>query len=262
MFAQRYGVSAEALKAVETGRYQLTQQFAIKIAVAVGVDVHSLLENHDPLVDWNGNPVTAHTQPAVRHLNLNADDRLGFLIDSAFHAARKHPKGDRSALFVVLFDYWLVDVVRELDIQSEFWDELFAYGDKFKLGGNPEDQSQETRKYVELPEEVRWGDYGFHEFVARGLALSAVYDMEQKRLLLEYLTPAEIAEYNVPINWKLVDSKQGDPKFGAPERIAYRRFAESKGIDPDNEDAVRDAFLNEAWRRFEEKEEKWRRGED
>jgi hypothetical protein len=81
-------------------------------------------------------------------------------------------------------------------------------------------------------------------------------------LLLEYLTPAEIAEYDVPINWKLVDSKQGDPKFGAPQRIAYRRFAESKGIDSDNEDAVRDALRNEARRRFEEKEEKWRRGED
>ncbi|MFY9987448.1 MAG: hypothetical protein WAK31_22005 [Chthoniobacterales bacterium] len=130
--------------------------------------------------------------------------------------------------------------------------------DEFKPGEDPEERSKKTLKYIELPEEVRWGDYGFHELVARGLARSAMFDMEQKRLLLEYLTPAEIAEFDVPINWKLVDSKGGDPKFGVPKRIAYRRFAESKGIDPDNEEAVSDAFRNEVWRRFQEKEGMWR----
>lgn len=111
----------------------------------------------------------------------------------AFAAARKRPKGDRSALFVILFDYWLVDVVRELDVVSEFW-----------------------------------GDYGFHELVASGLARSAMFDMEQKRLLLEYLTPAEIAEFDVPINWKLVTQK-GGIQFGVPKRIAYRRFPKARG---------------------------------
>jgi DNA-binding XRE family transcriptional regulator len=268
MFAQRYGFSVETLKALETGRYKLSGRVAIKIGVAVGVDANSLLKREDPLLDWNGHPVTPDTKPALRDLNLNANDRLEFLINAAFNAARKHPKGDRSPLFVLLFDYWLADVMAELDVRWEFWHELFApekyelaTGADFPLPLGGDAEATKGTKYIEGPEEVRIGDYGFHELVARGLARPAMYEAERKRLLLEYLTPAEIAEYDVPIDWKLVESKQGDPKVGEPERIAYRRFAKSKGIDPDDQEAVRNAFWDEAWRRFEEKEEKWRQGE-
>jgi DNA-binding XRE family transcriptional regulator len=70
MFADRYGFSVETLKAVETGRYRLTVEFAIKISVAVGVSASCLLANGDPLVDWHGNPITSETKPALRDLNL------------------------------------------------------------------------------------------------------------------------------------------------------------------------------------------------
>jgi hypothetical protein len=259
MFAQRYGFSVETLKALETGRYKLSQGVALKIAVAVGVDAKSLLDNQEPLLDWEGQRVTPDTKPALRHLDLNANERLGFLITAAFEAARKHPKGDRSALFVLLFDYWLADVMTELDVLWLFWDELFhrSYADEFELGKNPKEESKKQH-YLEKPKEVRIADYGFHVLVAYGLARAAMLDTEQKRLLLEYLTPAEIAEYDVPINWKLVPE---DPKWREPERIAHRRFAKSKGIDPDDHEAVSNAFSAETWRRFEEKDEKWRRGE-
>jgi DNA-binding XRE family transcriptional regulator len=275
MFAKRYGFSAETLKALETGRYKLSHGVAVKIAVAVGVDVDSLLKNQDPLLDWNGNPITPETKPALRELNLNANSRLDYLINAAFNAARKHPKGDRSPLFVLLFDYWLADTMAELDLIREFWAQLWgtgdyselASGDMFPLGGDPEGSEAslekiKARKYIERPEEVRISDYGFHELVAHGLARPAMLETEKSRLLLEYLTPAEIAEFDEPINWELVyGGGAGDPKYGAPERIAYRRFAESKRIDPDDQEAVSDAFFQEAWRRFQQKEEKWRRGE-
>jgi DNA-binding XRE family transcriptional regulator len=266
MFADRYGFSAETLKALETDRYKLSQDVALKIAVAVGVDAKSLLGNQEPLLDWNGQPVTPDTKPALRHLNLNANSRLDFLINAAFNAARKHPKGDRSALFVLLFDYWLADVMAELDVRWEFWNELFdpeeyelATGADFPLGGDPEAEFKKGVKYIEGPEEVRIGDYGFHELVARGLARPAMLDAERKRLLFEYLTPAEITEYEVPIDWKLLDSTGEYSKLEEPRRIAYGRFAKSKGIDPDDQQAVDKAFGAEARRRFQEKEEIWRR---
>jgi hypothetical protein len=84
---------------------------ALKIAVAVGVDAESLLKNQHPLLDWNAIPVAPETKPGLRELDINANDRLQFLVKAAFNAARKHPKGDRSALFVLLFDYWLADGV-------------------------------------------------------------------------------------------------------------------------------------------------------
>jgi DNA-binding XRE family transcriptional regulator len=269
MFAERYGFSAETLKALETGRYKLTNGVAMKIGVAVGVDISSLLKNQDPLLDWNGQPVTPNTKPALRELNLNANSRLDYLINAGFNAARKHPKGDRSALFVLLFDYWLADTMIELDVPREFWAELWgtgdysehATGDLFPLGGDDDASLQKEWRYIERPKEVDIAAYGFHELVARGLARRAMLNAEGKRLLLEYLTPAEIAEYDEPINWKLVDHSR-DPKFGAPERIAYRRFAKAKGIDPDDQAAVKNAFLDEAYRRFAEKEEKWRQGKD
>jgi hypothetical protein len=82
-----------------------------------------------------------------------------------------------------------------------------------------------------------------------------MYVAERERLLLEYLTPAEIADFDVPIDYDDLE------KLGAPKRIAYRRFAESKGVDPDNTPAIEEAFSAEVWRRFLEKERKWLRGE-
>jgi hypothetical protein len=269
MFADRYGFSVETLKALETGRYKLSQGVAIKIAVAVGVDAQSLLENQDPLLDWVGQPVTPDTKPALRNLHLNANSRLDFLINAAFNAARKHPKGDRSALFVLLFDYWLADVMGELDVRSEFWDELWggtgeyplADGGDFPLGGDTWEKEIEKKplRYINRPEEIRWGDFGFHELVGRGLARPAMYEAERRRLLFEYLTPAEIAEYDAPIDWRLLDSKNEYSKLEEPKRIAYGRFAKSKGIDPEDHEAVENAFSQEAWRRFQEREGKWKR---
>jgi DNA-binding XRE family transcriptional regulator len=266
MFAERYGFSAETLKALETGKYKLSPRVALKIAVAVGVDARSLLKNENPLLTWKGQPVTPETKPALRDLYLNTNERLEFLVKAAFNAARKHSKGDRSALFVLLFDYWLADVTTELGVGWEFWDELWRSTDRFKLGAKPSKarRSKTQRyleRYLERPQEVRITDYGFHDAVARGLARPAMLDAEEKRLLLEYLTPAEVAEYDVPINWKLADSGS-DPKFGAPQRIAYERFAKAKGIDPLDQEAVGNAFRTEAHRRLREKEENWVREQE
>ena len=252
MFAKRYDFSAETLKALETGRYRLTRDFAIKIGVAVGVDPNSLLENRDPLVDWHGNPITPETEPALRHLHLNANARLQFLIKAGFEAAKRHPKGDRSALFVVLFDFWLAEVVTELKILIPFWDELFVRSDVYDaLGKSPADSLKQPSHYIEHPNEVHISDYGFHEVVARGLARGPMYDYERKKLIFEYLTPSEVAEFDVPV------SSGEEQKIGEPERIAYRRFAKSKGIDPDDHEAVEEAFSAEAGRRFSQEETDW-----
>jgi hypothetical protein len=80
--------------------------------------------------------------------------------------------------------------------------------------------------------------------------------LAQNRLLFEYLRPAEIAEYDAPINRKLAE-RGHDPKFGAPKRIALERFAKAKGIAPDDQEAVETAFRDEASRRLEQKEENW-----
>jgi hypothetical protein len=222
--------------------------------VAVGVDPNSLLDNRDPLVDWHGKPITPETKPALRHLDLNANARLQTLVKAGFAAAKKHPKGDRSALYVVLFDFWLAEVLKDLGILSPFWDELFVGSDADDaLGKVPADRFKKSRHYIEQPQEVLNSDYGFHELVAHGLARGAMYDYELKKLVFEYLTPSEVKEYDVPV------SSGEEEKLGEPERIAYRRFAESKGINPDDHEAVRKAFSAEAGRRFIEKEHDWLR---
>jgi hypothetical protein len=252
MFAKRYGFSVETLKALETGRYRLTRDFAIKVGVAVGVDPISLLENRDPLVDWHGKPITSETKPALRHLDLNANARLQYLVRAGFAAAKKHPRGDRSALYVVLFDFWLAEVVMELEILWPFWDELFEKSDlDDALGKVPADRFKKSLHYIEYPKEVDFWDYGFHEVVAYGLARGPMYEYERKKLIFEYLTPSEVKEYDVPV------PSGGEEKMGEPERIAYRRFAKSKGIDPDDHEAVEKAFSTEAGQRFNEKEQAW-----
>jgi hypothetical protein len=252
MFAKRYGFSVETLKALETGRYRLSEDFAIRIGVAVGVDPNSLLENRDPLVDWHGNPITPETEPALRHLDLNANARLQYLIKAGFAAAKKHPKGDRSALYVVLFDFWLAKVVTELGILWPFWNELFARSDVYDaLGKVPADNFKKPSRYIEHPSEVHISDYGFHEVVARGLARGPIYQYERNKLIFKYLTPSEVEEFDVPV------PSGEEQKIGEPERIAYRRFAKSKGIDPNDHEALNKAFDAEALRPFLENELNW-----
>jgi hypothetical protein len=148
----------------------------------------------------------------------------------------------------VLFDFWLAEVVTELKILLPFWGELFVTSDVYDaLGKDPGD----TRHYLEHPKEVDIYDYGFHEVVARGLARGSMYDCERKKLIFEYLTPSEVKEYDVPV------ASGDEEKIGEPERIAYRRFAKAKGIDPDDHEAVEEAFSAEAGRRFNEKEQDW-----
>jgi hypothetical protein len=185
-------------------------------------------------------------------LDLNANARLQRLIKAGFAAAKKHPKGDCSAHFVVLFDFWLAKVVTELRILLPFWGELFETSGVYDaLGKVPADSLKKPLHYIEQPKEVHISDYGFHEVVARGLARGPMYDYERQKLIFEYLTPSEVKEYDVPV------PSGAEEKIEEPERIAYRRFAKAKGIDPDDHEAVEKAFWAEAYQRFSKKEQDW-----
>ena len=188
-------------------------------------------------------------------MNLNANSRLECLVDAGFAAAQKHPKGDRSAHFVVLFDFWLASVMKELDVIGPFWEELLdsSYIDDFKLGKDPMEEDKKPLRYIEYPKEVRLGDYGFHELVAYGLARSAILDGEKRRLLLEHLTAGR--------DHRIRQASRSGPSTEIHEamHIAYRRFARSKGLNPDDYNTVAKAFSDEARRRFQKKEQNWLR---
>lgn len=125
-FAKRYGFSAPSIKAIETGKYKLTPEVAARISAATGVLAQSLLENHDPLLAWDGKTFTAKTEPIQDGVSDEELETLQFLLHTAVKAARWSGKRDKSNQILVLFQEWLHNTIDQLGIEKGFQEQLLV----------------------------------------------------------------------------------------------------------------------------------------
>jgi transcriptional regulator with XRE-family HTH domain len=65
--AKRTRIPEPTLKDIELGKFQLTKEMAIKIALRTGVQPFSLLEGDTPLLDWRGGKPVSPTSRGVDH---------------------------------------------------------------------------------------------------------------------------------------------------------------------------------------------------
>jgi transcriptional regulator with XRE-family HTH domain len=62
--AERTGVPEPTLKDIEFGKFQLTMETAIRIAISTGVTAFGLLEREKPLLNWRGDVLSPATRRA------------------------------------------------------------------------------------------------------------------------------------------------------------------------------------------------------
>jgi transcriptional regulator with XRE-family HTH domain len=92
--AQRTGVPLGSIKALESGRYGLTNELVFKISAAVGVNPYDLSRGVDPLRDHTGRPLTAESKRLEELKAPYLSERSGFETDqfvakTIFEAAEK-----------------------------------------------------------------------------------------------------------------------------------------------------------------------------
>jgi DNA-binding XRE family transcriptional regulator len=114
--SNKTGVPEASIKDCELGKYKVTLDVAIQIALATGVQPRSLMDGDDPLLDLGGNPFSKsspkfdylaslpHYEGALQQLCLSAweaavEKRVGLLISFSFHQ-------------------WLLTTVKSLGLES------------------------------------------------------------------------------------------------------------------------------------------------
>jgi plasmid maintenance system antidote protein VapI len=119
-FAKRYGFSAPSIKAIETGKYNLTPELAARISAVTGVHPQSLLENSDPLIAWDGKEFTIDTSPERHAVSEDELETACFLLRKAISVAQMGGRTDRSVLILSLFQEWIREIVVDTGIERYF----------------------------------------------------------------------------------------------------------------------------------------------
>jgi hypothetical protein len=122
-FAKRYGFSAPSIKAIETGTYSLKADMAARISAATGVLAQSLLEDHDPLLSYDGKLFTINTKPEREAVSDHQISTACFLLRTALEeptVVREKAMPSRAVQLRVRFQECLHQTILELGMEKQF----------------------------------------------------------------------------------------------------------------------------------------------
>jgi hypothetical protein len=124
VFAKRYGFSAPSIKAIETGTYSLKPDMAARISAATGVLAQSLLEDHDPLLSYDGKPFTINTRPEHEAVSDRQISTACLLLRTALEepvvVVRGKARSSRAVQLRVRFQEWLHQTLLDLGMEKQF----------------------------------------------------------------------------------------------------------------------------------------------
>jgi hypothetical protein len=121
--AKLTGIPLDTIKDIETGRFKLTEQTVIRVAVPTGADCDSLLKGDDPIVDVLGKPLNANSYKFVDILGVGRTfgDTIKLLFSIALEAAQE---SNRSTHFYLLFRGWISKTAQTLRIEKKITEKL------------------------------------------------------------------------------------------------------------------------------------------
>jgi transcriptional regulator with XRE-family HTH domain len=131
--AQRTGVPLGSIKALESGRYSLTSQIALKISLGVPVNPIDLFKGADPLRDFTGRQLSADSKMLEEIRAPYLSERPGFETDQfvsklIFEAAEKK---SAALQFRFLFREALTETAKLLGLESAVAEELSKHMGEF-----------------------------------------------------------------------------------------------------------------------------------
>lgn len=124
MLGERCGIPAPTIRDIETGRItRITEDIAVRIMLATGVDMQSLLKGEVPLKDLLGKELSPESRDDDILLEIHHDLELGMLelLRAAINAVRQKK---RSRIFLCVFREWLPKTIALLGATEELKKEL------------------------------------------------------------------------------------------------------------------------------------------
>jgi hypothetical protein len=194
--AQRTRIPLGSIKALESGRYSLTNELVLKISLAIPVSPYDLFRGDaDPLRDFTGKPLTADSKGLEELRAAYLSERPGFETDQfvaklIFEAAEKRSVAMQ---FRFLYREALTETLKLLGLETAVAEELSKSEGKF----DPTQVSAGLRP-AQGEAARRWG---MHERQLR---------IEEDRILMErgdkdpafQITPETGEEEKQRLNWE------------------------------------------------------------
>jgi len=146
IFSKKVGIPEATIKAIETGKFKLSDKNAAQISSATKVDPECLMDPSRPLTDYMGFPLEGYPVAAEfgeEFLDIKA------LIETAFEVAQEKQK---QAVFSFLFQRWLEETSEILGLRLSITDKLLGQYPKECFDAIPKyfwPKDREKRKEVD-----------------------------------------------------------------------------------------------------------------
>jgi DNA-binding XRE family transcriptional regulator len=120
LFSKRVGIPEATIKAIETGKFKISDKNAAQIASATKVDPKCLIDPSLPLTDYLGVPLEGQTMAFATYFEDEFFD-IKALFDTSLQVAEEKQK---QAVFSFLFQRWLEETSEILGLGPSITDKL------------------------------------------------------------------------------------------------------------------------------------------
>ena len=120
LFSKKVGIPEATIKALETGKFHISDKHAAQIASATKVDPKCLMDPNLPLTDYLGVPLDGQTKPFAAYFGDVFYD-IKALFDTGLQVAQEKRK---QAVFSFLFQRWLEETSEILGLGPSITDKL------------------------------------------------------------------------------------------------------------------------------------------
>jgi hypothetical protein len=120
LFSKKVGIPEATIKAIETGKFKLSDKNAAQIASVTKVDPKCLMDPSLPLTDYLGVPLDGQTKPFAAYFENEFFD-IKALFDAGLEVAEEKQK---QAVFSFLFQRWLEETSDILGLRPSIVEKL------------------------------------------------------------------------------------------------------------------------------------------
>jgi DNA-binding XRE family transcriptional regulator len=120
LFSKKVGIPEATIKAIETGKFKISDKHAAQIASVTKVDPKCLIDPSLPLTDYIGVPLEGQATPFAAHLGDEFYD-VKALFDTGLQVAEEKRK---QVVFSFLFQRWLEETSEILGLGPSITDKL------------------------------------------------------------------------------------------------------------------------------------------
>lgn len=175
IFSKKVGIPEATIKAIETGKFKISDKNAAQIASVTKVDPKCLMDLSLPLTDYLGVPLEGQTKPFAAYFEDEFFD-IKALFDTGLEVAEEKRK---QAIFSFLFQRWLEETSEILGLRLSITDKLLEQYPKECFAAIPQYfWPKDRKKQEDLHKRVKRFEEELRDEVAKVLPETVMTDRE------------------------------------------------------------------------------------